>query len=154
MMMIHIQEFTSLRIPCTTISRDWMLSVFLYQIFYKCLSNKDSSLKGNMNIYRITLSIESMAIQSHAYWLPTLSNVSSIINSDTFLLFWKIFLGLYRWIHFHIETWFLLINCDNCCDVFLSERPEKYNCNAYIIYLEGVLFLLLLSVRDVRHMQL
>jgi hypothetical protein len=47
-----------------------------------------------------------------------------------------------------------LINCDNCCDVFLSERPEKYNCNAYIIYLEGVLFLLLLNVRDVRHLQL
>jgi len=67
MMIIHIQEFTSLRIPCTTISRNWMLSVFLYQIFYKRLSNKDSSLKGNMNIYRITLSIESMAIQSHAY---------------------------------------------------------------------------------------
>ena len=77
-------------------------------------------------ISRITLSIESMAIQSHAYWLPTLSNVSSIINSDTFLLFWKIFLGLYRWIHFYIEKWFLLINCDNCCDVFLIERPEKY----------------------------
>jgi hypothetical protein len=77
-------------------------------------------------ISRITLSIESMAIQSHAYWLPTLSNVSSIINSDTFLLFWKIFLGVYRWIHFHIEKWFLLINCDNCCDVFLTERPEKY----------------------------
>jgi hypothetical protein len=39
MMIIHIQEFTSLRIPCTTtISRDWMLSIFLYYIFYKRLS--------------------------------------------------------------------------------------------------------------------
>jgi hypothetical protein len=89
-------------------------------------------LSIEIRIPRIILSIGSIAIYSHTNSLRTLSNIPSIINSDnTFFLFWDIILlGLYRWIQFQIETWFLLINGDKCCDAFRSDRPEKYNFNA------------------------
>jgi hypothetical protein len=87
-------------------------------------------LSKEILIPRISLSVGSMAIHNHTYWLPTLSSVSSIINSDTFLLFWSIFFGLKCWIQFHTETWFLFINGNRCSDAFLSESPEKYRCSA------------------------
>ena len=72
----------------------WMFSIFLYQIFDKLFSNKNCSLKGNTNIKNHSVSVGSAATHIQAYWLPILSNVSSIINSDTFRLFCNIFIGL------------------------------------------------------------
>lgn len=70
------------------------------------------------------------------YSLPTLSKVSSTMNSFIifFLLFCSIFFGLYFWIQFHTETWFLLMNGNSLLEVFLNDKPEEYNCNAYRIY--------------------
>ena len=44
---------------------------------------------------------------SYIYSWPALIKVSSIMNSVILLLLCIIFIGLYLWIQFHIETWFL-----------------------------------------------
>ena len=100
------------------------------------LINPDRNLSAtNMFLYldmvsaRICLFSGSIATQIQMYSEPILIKVSSTIYSRIFLFLSCIFKGLYFWIQFQIETWFLLYICDNLSEAFLKDKPEKYKCN-------------------------
>ncbi len=100
---------------------------------------------------RICLFSGSIATHNHMNSDPTLSSVSSTMNSEILVLFDDIFFGWYFWIQFQIVTWFRLIQQDNLWDVLLSDKPEKYKYRLWYTYSGGVLFLV--STNGIRRLQ-
>ena len=78
-----------------------------------------------MLIAIIFLVSDSIATQSQMYSEPTLSWVSSTINSETLFLLKNNLFGLYFCIQSLIAVWLLWTNRDIALDVILKERPLK-----------------------------
>ena len=115
------------------------------------LSATNMFLSLDMDNERICLFFGSIATQSHMCSEPTLISVSSIMYPVILFLFVETFWGWYFWIQFQMETWFRLKIRDNLSDALLSDRPEKYKCNPYPTYFEGVLFLVF--IKEIEHLQ-
>jgi hypothetical protein len=126
--MIHFEKLTDLWIPCTTtIGGNWIFSILSNNNWQKPLGNEHVSLS---HIYSEDLPVFfcSIIIQSHINSGPTLSNVSSTMNSAIVVLFEDVFLKWHFWIHFQIATWILLTisRHDNALITFLKDEPRKY----------------------------
>ena len=118
------------------------------------LSATNMFLSLEIDSARICLFSGSIATHNQMNSNPTLNNVSSMINSEILFLFYNIFLGWYFWIHFQIATWLLLTlrKQNMALATFLVDKPRKYKYNAWPIYDEDVLFLLLI-ITGIGHLQ-
>ena len=98
-----------------------------YNRRYRKRSATNMFLHFDRHIERISLLAASIAThQSHTNSKPILSNVSSTINSSTFLFLEESLFGLYFWIQFQMETLFRLIkHDDSLSEALLKESPEK-----------------------------
>jgi hypothetical protein len=70
-----------------------MFAIILHQTQNKPLSATNIFLSLEIDSARICLFIGSIATHNQIYSEPTLSNVSSTMNSEILLLFEKIFFG-------------------------------------------------------------
>jgi hypothetical protein len=76
---------------------------------------------------RISLLFATIATHhNHMYSEPTLSIVSSTMNSENLILLVDIFLGWYFWIQLQMVTWFLLMKQNSLCNILLKYKPEKH----------------------------
>ena len=113
-------------IPSTTICRNCMLSIFVYQISNNILCNKHVSFCWKINIknwFVVKFDCNPSPEVVIAYFDLC---VSSITSSETFLRLYDILSGLYLWIQFQTATWLRFTNLHNAFAVFLYERPRKY----------------------------
>jgi len=130
-----ISKIYKLEIPgTTTISWNWMFSIFLLMIAWIVL------LQQGCFFHKICV------LQELSYLLVQL--LQSIIPKLIHFLLWLEFHQLWirkfsfsygtsflacnaaesnsKWVHGS----FLFINGNKCCDTVLNDRPEKYRCNA------------------------
>ena len=121
------------------------------------LSATNMFLSLEIDSARICLFSGSIATHNQMNSNPTLSNVSSMINSEILFLFDNIFLGWYFWIYFHFlakKTWLrLTLRKQNIAlATFLVDKPKKYKYNARPIYDEDVL-VLVLDILEIGHLE-
>ena len=129
-----------------SVDTGYMLSIISYDSWQKPLGNKHVSFLsysfGKKVLEFDDFLAQLIAIQSHINSGPTLSNVSSTMNSSIFLLFFEdVLLKWPFWIHFQIATWLLLTLCknNNALATHLVDKPRKYKYNAWSIFNEDVL---------------
>ncbi len=129
-MVIKVQEFTCLRVPgTTTIYWNWMFFISL-QAWQKALShNKHIPFFRYWVLKSPCFFGYIIATHNQMNSEPTLSWVSSTINSKILFLFEVVLSGRCFWIQFQIETWLLFYNmwkwqCFSDISCWQSEKVE------------------------------